>query len=133
MIAEQKGSRKLFGKAEPLHDGVGHALATSAGKWKRFHQDGANFLVQLLAHEPPRAMQPRFHRLRPKTEEVCGFFNTHPLDYARDKYDSKYLGQIVGRLLDKLQNFSLRHCSFRIVRCYCLRELNDLSIGSLRF
>src|ERR1019366_408475 len=133
MLAKQKGSRKLFSKAEPLHDRVGHALATSAGEWKRVHQNGADLLIQLLAHEPPRAMQPRFHRLRLKTEEVGGFFNTHSLDHARDKYDSKDLGQIVGCSLDKLQNFSLRHCSFRIARCHGLRELNDLSLGSLRF
>jgi hypothetical protein len=78
MIVEQKGSHKLFGKAEPLHDGVAHALVPSAGEWKRVHQDGADLLVQLLAHKPPRSMQPCFHRLRLKTEEIRGFFNTHP-------------------------------------------------------
>ena len=116
-----------------MHDGIGHALATSAGEWKRVHQNGAYLLVQLLTHEPPRTMQPRFHRLRLKTEKVRSFLDTHALDHACDKYDSKDLGQIVGRSLDKLQNFSLCHCSFRIVRCHCLRELNDLSLGSLRF
>jgi hypothetical protein len=133
MMAKRKGSRESVGKDEPLHDGVGHTFAASAGEWKRVHQDGANLLVQLLAHESPRAMQPCLDRLRLKTEEIRGFFNTHPLDHARDKHDSKDLGQVVGRSLDKLQNFSLRHCSFRIARCHGLRELNDLSLGSLRF
>jgi hypothetical protein len=116
-----------------LHDGIGHALATSTGEWKCVHQNGAYLLVELLADEPPRAVQPRFHCLRAKTEEVRGFLDTHALDHARDKYDSKDLRQIVSRSLDKLKNFSLCHCSFRIVRRHCLRELNDLSLGSLRF
>src|SRR5450759_855283 len=78
-------------------------------------------------------MQSCLDRLRLKTEEVRGFFNTHPLDHAGDKHDSKDLKQVVGRSLDKLKNFSLRHCSFRIARCHCLRELNDLCLASLRF
>ena len=42
-------------------------------------------------------------------------------------------GQLVGRSLDKPQNFPLRHRSFRIVGCHHLREFDDLSLGSLRF
>jgi hypothetical protein len=71
---------------------------------------GADFLVQLIAHEPPRG-------IRLKTEEVRGFLGAHALDHPRREHDPKYIGEIVGRSLDKLQNFPLRHCSFRIVGC----------------
>lgn len=53
-------------------------------------------------------MQPRFHRVRVKTEEACGFLCAHPLDYARHEHDSKGFWQVVGRALDKPQNFPLR-------------------------
>ena len=46
--------------------------ATPTSERKRVHEHGADLLVQLLAHEPPRAMQPRLDRIRLKTEEVRG-------------------------------------------------------------
>ncbi len=77
-------------------------------------------------------MQPRFHSLGLKTEELHGFLDAHSFDRACHEHDSKDLGQPVGRSLDKLQNFPLRHRSFRILGCHHLREFDDLSLGSLR-
>ena len=133
MAYVRKGSRKLVGKAEPLHDDIGHAFAAFPGKWKRTHQDGADLLVNLLAHKLSRPMQPRFYRLGLKVEEVRRFLDAHSLDHARDENDSKDLRQIVRRSFYQLQNLTLRHRSFRIVGCRCLGELNDLGLGPLRF
>jgi hypothetical protein len=72
MTGERKRSRQLFENGEPLQHGVGHERATPASERKRVHEHGADLLVQLLAHEPPRAMQPRLDRIRLKTEEVRG-------------------------------------------------------------
>ena len=74
-------------------------------------------------------MQPGLHRVRRKIKEVRGFLDAHPLDHARHEHDSKDLGQIVGRPLDKLQNFALRHSSFRI-GCLGLREFDDLRLAA---
>src|ERR1700730_17571088 len=111
MIGEWKGSRKLLRKHEALQNGVGHALATPTSEWKRVHQDGANLLVEFLAHEFARAMKPGLHRVRRKIKEVRGFLGAHALNHARHEHDSKDLGQIIGRPPDKLQNFPLRHSS----------------------
>ena len=81
MTGERKCSRKLFGNDESLQHGVGHALATPASERKRVHEHGADLLVQFIAHEPPRAMQPRLHRIRLKTEEVRGFLGAHAFDH----------------------------------------------------
>lgn len=132
MIGERKRSRKLSGKDEPLQNGAGHALAAPASERKRIHEHGADLLVQFIAHEPPRAMQPRLYCVRLKAKEVRGVLGAHALDHPRHEYNPKYLGETVGRSLDKLQNFPLRHCSFRIVGCHRLRESDNLSVGSLR-
>src|SRR5208337_1726036 len=102
MIRELKSSRKLLGRYDPLQNGVGHALAAPAGERKRIHQNGADLLVKFLTHEPPRTMQPRFHSLRLKTEKLRGFLDAHPFDHACHEHNSKDLGQLVGRSLDKL-------------------------------
>jgi hypothetical protein len=133
MTGERKRSRQLFENGEPLQHGVGHARATHASERKRVHEYGADLLVQFIAHEPPRAMQSRLHCIRLKTEEVRGVLGAHALDRPRHEYNPKYLGEIVGCSLDKLQNFPLRHCSFRIVGCPRLREFDDLRLGSSRF
>jgi hypothetical protein len=53
-------------------------------------------------------MQPRLHGMGLKTEEVRGVLGAHPLDHPRHEYNPKDLGEIVGRSLDKPQNFPLR-------------------------
>src|SRR3984893_8193429 len=131
MVGTWKCSRKLFGKGEPPHDSVGHAPAAPASKWKRVHENGTDLLVQFLAHEPPRPMQPRFYRLRLKTKKVRGFLDAHPIDHARHEHDSKDLGQIVGRALDKLQNFALCYGSFRIGGRHRVREFDNLRLSLL--
>src|SRR6202045_1688273 len=130
MIGERTRSRKLLENGEPLQHGVGHALATPASERKRVHEYGADLLVQFIAHEPPGAMQPRLYCIRLKTEEVRGVLSAHALDHPRHEYNPKYLGEIVGRSLDKLQYFPLRHCSFRIVGWGRLGEFDDLSLVS---
>jgi hypothetical protein len=45
----------------------------------------------------------------------------------------KISGSFVGRALDKLQNFALRHGSFRIGGCHRVREFDDLRLSLLRF
>jgi hypothetical protein len=132
MLGERTRSRKLFENGEPLQHGVGHALATPASERKCVHEYGADLLVQFIAHEPPSAMQPRLYCIRLKTEDVRGVLGAHALDHPRHEYNPKYLGEIVGRSLDKLQYFPLRHCSFRIVGCRRLREFDDLSLDSFR-
>jgi hypothetical protein len=78
MIAEQKGSRKLFGKAEPLHDGVGHALATSAGEWKRFHHKCE---INIAVRHVPRAVL-TISLLGMKLSSINGFM---PIESRKSK------------------------------------------------
>ena len=78
-------------------------------------------------------MQPRFHRLRLNTEKFCGLLNAHPFDHSCHENNSKNFWQSIDRSLDKMQNFPLRHCSFRIVGGHRLREFDDLRFSSLHF
>jgi hypothetical protein len=96
----KKGLR-LFGNSEPRQHGSGYPLGTAAGERERFHQCRPDLLVQLLAQKLP--------------EKLGRFFNAHALDHASYENQPIGIGQRIGCSLDKLNNLSLRHCSFRIV------------------
>ena len=68
------------------------------------HQHRPDLLVQLVANELPRSVQPGFDGLRLDAEKFARFLDTHPFNHARDEHQSKDFRQIVGRLFDKLKD-----------------------------
>ena len=72
MEREPKGSRKLFSEAEPFQNRIGQPFAALAGKRKRFHHHGADFLLDIVAQHGAGAVQPCFHGFRLQPENVGG-------------------------------------------------------------
>jgi hypothetical protein len=93
-----------------VQNGGGHMLATPSGKRKGIYRPRADLLVQLLAN----AVQPDLSALKrmPGISPVSSTL-VPPNTPSRKQFDS--FGEIVGGLLDKIRNFALSHCSFRIV------------------
>src|SRR5689334_16065209 len=103
----------LVGETDPLEHARGEPLTAPSGKRKGVKEDGADLLVELLANEMARAMQPRFHRFRFDAEQIGGFLDTHALDDADHENHAIDFGQGIGRVLDQLKYLTLRHGSFR--------------------
>ena len=71
------------------------------------HQHRPDLLIQLVANELPRSVQPGFDGLRLDAEKLGCFLDAHPFNHARDEHQSKDFRQIVGRLFDKLEDLPL--------------------------
>ena len=68
------------------------------------HRHRPDLLVQLVANELSRSVQPSFDGLRLDAEKFGCFLDAHPFNHARDEHQSKDFRQIVGRLFDKLKD-----------------------------
>ena len=80
------GEYRLFGKAQSFHDSLSHSLAAMAGKRERIHQYRPHLLVQLVANELSRSVQPGFDGLGFDAEKFRCFLDAHSFDHARDKH-----------------------------------------------
>ena len=114
-----------------LQDHFGQALAALAGKRKRFHHHGSDFLLDVVAQDIAGAMQPGLHRLRLQTKDFGGFLDVHSLDHAGDEDDAKSFGKFIYRVLDDLLNFTLCHALFRVGRGR-KGKLDDLGLQDSR-
>src|SRR5271157_1651496 len=126
MTRRRRGSRKSGEMPEPLQNASRQALAARPGKWKGIQKHRAYLLLEMLAQKFPGPMKPGFYRLRVQVEQGSSFFDAHALDHARHENDAEDIRQAVGRALDKVNNLSLRHDSFRICRCGRVWECKDL-------
>jgi len=69
------------------------------------HQHRPDLLIQLVANELPRSVQPGFDGLRLDAEKLGCFLI--PSITRVTKHQSKDFRQIVGRLFDKLEDLPL--------------------------
>src|SRR5205085_12130585 len=98
----EKFPENLTGETETLQNRLGQPLASPAGKWKGFHHDRPNFLLDVVAQHGAGAMQSGFDGLRPELENCSRLLDIHSLDHAGDKNDAERLGKFIDRMFDDL-------------------------------
>src|SRR5262249_268473 len=130
-----RGSRKLTG-ADTTNHSFGHAIAAWAIEGETAGERRAELLVQSLAQQKPRAMQPRLNGLRLQAEKISRFLDAHSFDDARYEDGAERIGKFINRLFQHRTNFTLRHALLRIAAGRRGRKVDDfrlVAIGAVGF
>src|SRR3974390_2228164 len=101
--------------AEAADYRVGHSVAARAIEGKRAGEHRPHLLVQGIAQQRARTMQPGLYRFRLQSEQVRGFLTCQALDNARNENCTEGVRKFVDRTLENGSHFAFAHHSLRII------------------